>query len=266
MPGIRRNVVCNMVDNELRIRLVVFDAVCVSRPESLDAGDDAVSRDAQHAFRVPRHEQRGPDFVRHAQRGDGVDERGDPGGDPSRLAGRGHGTDVALDQLELAFPAFVAALAHERLPLRDERRERRRRARVLFRHERRLLYRIRIFRDSAPSSAPRRRDRVRALHRVVLAEKHGFVVVVVVAHHPRELGVAIRDRAVPPGDADHPVGGADHLAHPRQRIGVRRNQRLLANRTRRAVLARRRRRRGFHGRRVVRLLVLARRALVVFVV
>ena len=103
----------------------------------------------------------------------------------------------------------------------------------------------------------------------------GFVVVV--AHHPRELGVAIRDGAVPPGDANRPVGGADHLAHPRQRLGVRRNERLLANRTRRAVLARRRRssRLGFairsrrlflHGRRVGRLLVLAlSRALVVFV-
>ena len=48
------------------------------------------------------------------------------GGDSSRLAGRRHGAEVALDQLELAFPAFVPALAHQRLPLRHERTERRR--------------------------------------------------------------------------------------------------------------------------------------------
>ena len=74
-------------------------------------------RDRQHRQRVPRHQQRRPDLVRHAQRGNRVDQARHPGGSPRRFVPRRHLADVALDQLQLPGDPFPFAEPHEAVPL-----------------------------------------------------------------------------------------------------------------------------------------------------
>ena len=77
-------------------------------PQPLDAQSDALGRDRQHSDRVARHQQRRPDLVRDAERGNRVDLARDPRGSPRRVFPWRHLAYVALYEVQLAGDSLPA--------------------------------------------------------------------------------------------------------------------------------------------------------------